>query len=298
MKISSRKVLTLAIIICLTIIFASLNVSAINTNQTGYHDGFFYSFWNQGGGSVEMTLGAAGNYSVTWQNCSNFTCGKGWKPGSAKVINFSGNFNGGSNGYLAVYGWTTNPLVEYYIVENYGNWTPPGGQSVGTITSDNGTYNLYKMHRDDAPSIIGDHSSFDQYWSVRTSKRSSGTVTTANHFNAWKSRGWNMGTFDYQIMESEGYQSSGSANITVSEVNPTPTPTPTPRLTPTPTPGTAGDINRDGKIDSTDGALLQRYVLGTYTFSPISIGDLNNDGQVNSTDYALLKRKLLGLETT
>jgi endo-1,4-beta-xylanase len=190
--------------------------AAITSNQTGTHDGFYYSFWNQGGGSVYMTLGSGGNYSTQWSNCSNFTAGKGWSTGSAnKVVNFSGCINCGNNGYLALYGWTKNQLIEYYVIETYGNWTPPGGNSAGTMTSDGGTYNVYLMTRTNQPSIIGT-ATFNQYFSVRTSKRSSGKVTFSNHVKAWKNKGWNLGsTWDYVIMETEGYQSSGSSNITV-----------------------------------------------------------------------------------
>ena len=188
----------------------------ITSNSTGYDGNFYYSFWTDGGGYASMTLNGGGSYSTSWSNCNNFTAGKGWRTGTDRVINFSGTFNGGNNGYLAIYGWTTNPLVEYYIIENYGSWTPPGAQSVGTINSDGGTYNLYRTQRVNQPSIIGT-ATFYQYWSVRTSKRSSGSVTTANHFNAWKSKGWTMGSHDYQIVETEGYQSSGNSNITVSE---------------------------------------------------------------------------------
>lgn len=190
----------------------------ITSNDTGTQNGYYWSFWKDTGGSVSMTLGSGGSYTTTWSNVGNFTAGKGWKPGSAtKVINFTGSFNGGSNGYLAVYGWTRNALIEYYVVENYGSWTPPGGTSKGTFTSDGGTYNIYQTTRTNQPSIDGTQT-FQQYWSVRTSKRSSGTVTFANHVAAWKAKGMNMGSsYDYQIMETEGYQSSGSSNITVSE---------------------------------------------------------------------------------
>ena len=192
-------------IVTLTGIFAILLISVIThqsiaqtitSNQTGTNNGYYYSFWNAGGGSVTMTLGSGGNYSVTWSNCNNFTCGKGWSTGSSAPLCYTATFNGGSNGYLAVYGWTKNPLIEYYIVENHGSWTPPGGTSLGTVISDDGTYNIYKLTRTNAPSILGT-STFDQYWSVRTTTRSSGTVTVKNHFDAWASKGLSLGTFDY-----------------------------------------------------------------------------------------------------
>ena len=56
----------------------------ITTSQTGTNNGFYYSFWTNGGGTVDYTNGDAGQYSVTWQNDGDFTCGKGWNPGSAQ----------------------------------------------------------------------------------------------------------------------------------------------------------------------------------------------------------------------
>lgn len=84
---------------------------------------------------------------------------------------------------------------------------------MGTITSDGGTYDLYRTQRVNQPSIQGP-ATFYQYWSVRTAKRTSGTVTVANHFNAWQSKGWTVGSMYEVSLTVEGYQSSGTANVT------------------------------------------------------------------------------------
>lgn len=193
----------------------------ISSNQTGT-DGRWYTFWKDGG-SVSMNLNGGGNYAVNWANGNyNFVGGKGWSTGSSsRNVGYNAGVwsTGSSNAYLTLYGWTTNPLVEYYVVDSWGSWRPPGGTPAGSVTTDGGTYDLYRMQRVNAPSIIG-NATFYQYWSVRRSKRPTGTnstITFSNHVNAWASKGWNLGAHNYQVMATEVFNpsSSGSSNLTV-----------------------------------------------------------------------------------
>jgi len=227
MKLIRRKVVSLSILGWAALLVAAgsgaAHAQSICNNGTGTHGGYFYTHWKDGGTGC-LNLGSGGNYSISYNlsGGKNLVSGKGWQTGStSRVVGYNaGAFNPGSNSYLTLYGWSTSPLVEYYIVDNWGTgFTPPGSgaQNMGTVNSDGGTYTIYRTQRVNQPSIQGT-ATFYQYWSVRTSKRATGqnnTITFANHVNAWRSKGMNLGTMNYQVMATEGFGSSGSSNVTV-----------------------------------------------------------------------------------
>lgn len=183
-------------------------------NAIGRHCGYTYEYWkNRGTGCLTNT---PDGFRLEWSNVNNLLGRKGLRPGSTnQVVSYSANYQPNGNSHLSVYGWTRSPLVEYYIVESWGTSRPGGGPSLGTVRSDGGTYDIYRTRRVNKPSIDGT-ATFDQYWSVRTEKRTSGTITVANHFAAWQNAGMKMGSLYEVSMNVEGYQSSGKADVSVS----------------------------------------------------------------------------------
>jgi len=204
---------------------SGVSAQALTSNSTGTNNGFYYTFWKDSG-NASMTLQSGGRYTSQWNSgTNNWVGGKGWKPGtSSRVVSYSGNYGvtSSQNSYIAFYGWTRSPLIEYYIIESYGSYNPAscsGGTDYGSFQSDGATYNVRRCQRVNQPSIDGNQT-FYQYFSVRNPKKGfgniSGTITFGNHANFWASKGLNLGSHDYQVLATEGYQSTGTSDITVS----------------------------------------------------------------------------------
>jgi len=293
MKVKNR--VYLSFFMCLTILFSlfALNVQAattITSNATGKIDGYDYELWKDNG-TTSMTLNGGGTFSCQWSNINNalFRTGKKYNETQTHQqlgnisINYACNYQPNGNSYLSVYGWTVDPLVEYYIVESWGSWRPPGSTSKGTITVDGATYDLYETTRVNQPSIKGT-ATFQQYWSVRTSKRTSGTISVSDHFKAWESRGMKMGKMYEVSFVVEGYQSSGKADVTTMTINVGSGPQ-----------QPAYDLNGDGSVNALDLAALRSHLLGITVLTGTNLvnADLNKDGQVDAIDYAALKKYLL-----
>lgn len=222
----NKKYLLCPLSLALAVCASSAGAQTLTSNSTGTNNGFYYSFWKDSG-SASMTLHSGGRYASQWtNNTNNWVGGKGWNPGSSsKVVSYSGYYgvSNSQNSYLALYGWTRSPLIEYYVIESYGSYNPAscsGGTDYGSFTSDGATYNVRRCLRTQQPSIDGTQT-FYQYFSVRNPKKGfgniSGTITFANHVNFWRSKGLNLGNHNYMVLATEGYQSNGNSDITVSE---------------------------------------------------------------------------------
>ncbi|NDV95344.1 hypothetical protein D0T84_10505 [Dysgonomonas sp. 521] len=191
----------------------------IRSNKSGVHDGFGYELWHDKG-DVSMVLKKGGAFECSWDNINNALFRTGKKFDSTKThdeigsisLDYGCDYQPDGNSYLCVYGWSVDPLVEFYIVESWGSWRPPGAVSKGTVNIGGSMYDIYETIRVEQPSIEGD-TTFRQYWSVRTDKNTAGTIPVSEHFKAWETMGMRLGKIYEVAFCVEGYQSKGKANL-------------------------------------------------------------------------------------
>ena len=217
-------------VLCLLFVLFGLLTEFTNTqrsfteNATGQIDGYNYELWKDTG-TTQMTLLGGGKFSCSWSNINNalfrigkkWDCTKTWQQLGSISVKYNVDYQPNGNSYMCVYGWTRSPLIEYYIVDSWGSWRPPGGQSRGTINVDGGTYDIYVTDRINQPSIDGT-STFKQFWSVRTQKQTQGTISVDKHFSAWTSNNMQLGKMYEAALTIEGYQSSGKATVNQNDV--------------------------------------------------------------------------------
>lgn len=216
MSLQAAKLPAFALIACCVAVAA--NAQTVVNNGTGTNSGYFYSLYTSSG-SATMTFPEdaqyPGNYAITWSGVGDMVGGKGWNPGGNRSVGYNVGYATGYN-TISVYGWTTNPLVEYYITE-LGSLYTANATFKGTLSSDGHTYSTYEHEQVNQPSIIGT-ATFEQYLDAwgGASQGQNYTVTTGNHFEHWQSLGMNLGTFNYMILATEAYNgASGQVNATV-----------------------------------------------------------------------------------
>jgi endo-1,4-beta-xylanase len=201
-----------------------------SSNSQGNVSGGDYSYqlWSNQAGTGSMTIyGVDAQFSAKWNNDGDFLArvGLGW--GSTQTYTQIGTISAafaetktgsaGGYSYIGIYGWSENPLHEYYIVEDWfgGGGSPnPGGTKVGTITVDGGTYNVYQHTQTNQPAITGGNATFVQFFSVRQTARTCGTISISEHFAQWASMGMQLGDMEEARILVEAGGGSGSIDFT------------------------------------------------------------------------------------
>ena len=147
-------------------------------------------------------ISCSGTVSINASNAA-WVGGHGWSSGSTRTISWSGSCNMCQWG-IAIYGWGTNPLVEYYIGRS-------GGSNAGSYSTSKGSFTLY-VNSCNGPNITGS-GPFSQY---NCSGNGSSGQNMGEHNSGWSSRGkgTNMGG-GYQLVGGENY-GGGNGSMTVS----------------------------------------------------------------------------------
>ena len=190
-----------------------------NVGSSPYH----YEIWYQGGNN-SMTFYDNGTYKASWNGTNDFLARVGFKYDEKSTysdvgpidayFNWSKQGNAGGYNYIGIYGWTVDPLVEYYIVDDW--FSEPGanllGSKKGEFTVDGATYEVYQNMRYNAPSIKGDQT-FPQFFSKRKGARSCGHIDITAHFKKWEELGMKMGKMYEAKVLVEAGGGSGSFDV-------------------------------------------------------------------------------------
>jgi len=184
---------------------------------------YSYEIWSQSGNDNKLSWygpdkrgGAA--FRAEWNNANTFLgrVGLYWNQGRSYTyykniycdFEFTRSANGtaGGTSYIGIYGWSKNPMIEWYIVDDWfgsGAIGPNriGGSAakMGEFTVDGAVYYIYQATRPaGSGNIEGSRNPFPQFFSVRQTTRQSGTISITEHFREWEKVGMKLGTNMYE----------------------------------------------------------------------------------------------------
>jgi hypothetical protein len=191
---------------------------------------FSYSIWSSGSGGCVTPYGVGAAYKTTWNNSGDFLAGVGFQWNETQTYDKYGTIgadyayiksgdSGGLYSYIGIYGWSNNPLIEFYIVDDWFGSGPPNitwgdGTLKTTFTVDGGSYKVFTHTQVNQPSIHGT-TTFVQYFSVRQTARQCGHISLTAHFDEWKSLGMTLGVMASARLLTEVGGGVGSVDYTL-----------------------------------------------------------------------------------
>jgi len=198
-----------------------------SANLTGTSGSYGWQIWSVNPGGCITPRGVGAAFKATWDGTGDFLAREGCQWDSTKTYDRYGDVTAdyaytksgtaGGYSYVGIYGWSTNPLIEFYIVDDwFGSGGPPtaSGTLVGSFAVDGGTYNIYKHQQVDQYSVLGTKDTFWQYFSIRQSPRQCGHIDVSAHFQKWANLGLSLGVlFEAKIIIEAG-GGTGSIDFT------------------------------------------------------------------------------------
>ena len=202
-----------------------------SSNASGTTSGLAWTIWSNGSGG-SITTYSTPAFSAAWNNSMDFLARMGLQWNNTKTYDQYGTISaqfaekrsgsGGGYSYIGVYGWSTNPCVEFYIVDDSFNTMPvnPGNTTnKGTVDIDGGSYILYtRSTSGTGGSKCSGVNTWDQFYSVRKTARKCGTITISDHFKAWAAAGMTLGKMDQAQILIEVGGGNGSIDFTTANV--------------------------------------------------------------------------------
>lgn len=205
-------------------------------NSQGGSNNLAWQIWsNQGTG--KLTTFSTPAFKAEWANSGDYLGRLGFEWGNSGKsydqygtitagFTFKKNGTGGGFSYIGIYGWSTNPCVEWYILDDsFGQmpFTPYNSSQKGSATIIDGeNYKFYSNNTTGTGgSRCGNASNWLQFWSVRQKARQCGTITISDHFKAWDAAGMKLGNLlEAKILVETG-GGSGSVDFAVANLEKT-----------------------------------------------------------------------------
>jgi len=204
-------------------------------NSQGGTGNLAWQIWSNVG-TGNLTTFSTPAFSASWNNSGDYLGRLGYEWGSRGqaytaygtitaqfVARKSGT--GGGYSYIGMYGWSNNPCIEWYIVDDSYNRMPvnPGNTTnKGTVMIDGGSYIMYtRQTSGTGGSRCSGVSSWAQYYSVRTTARACGQISLTEHFNAWAGLSMPLGNLlEAKILVEVG-GGSGTVELPIARVTTT-----------------------------------------------------------------------------
>lgn len=214
-----KKLFILLFLIQCNLFKSLFKEKTIKENEKGPIGNYTYELWKDFG-ETTMILKEDGKFSCSWNNIGNVLFRIGKRLNSTQTykeigkikVNFEFDYISNGSAHYGIYGWAQNPLIEYYIVEDYTG-PLPSSPKIGTFHVDGSNYDIYKINFNSF-----DAETFMQLWSIRNKKRKKGTVSVTEHFKTWERYGYKLGKIYEVTFCVEGYKGFGDVNVTKNEI--------------------------------------------------------------------------------